>query len=121
MKSNTFDQTISLNNSLGFFNKDINSANLISKIKDSNLLTISLGFNDIFKKHEILATILNNYENDEEAQYYLNNYLTLLRTRILEFKENYSRIIKEIRLLNKDININLIGLTAPTLQAINLN
>lgn len=121
LKSNTFDQTISLNNSLGFFNKDINSANLISKIKDSNLLTISLGFNDIFKKHEILATILNNYKNEEEAQNYLNNYLTLLRTRILEFKENYSRIIKEIRLLNKDININLIGLTAPTLQAINLN
>ncbi|BAP39608.1 GDSL-type esterase/lipase family protein [Metamycoplasma canadense] len=118
----SFEQIIRLNKELETYNPRLNSyENLIEKIKKSNLMTISLGFNDIFKKSEILGLNLREFLTDEERNNLISNYEKKISIRLYNLKKNYEAIIDRIKSINPNININLTGFIPPLLHSIQIN
>ncbi|WP_330463253.1 hypothetical protein [Metamycoplasma gateae] len=118
---NSLSKTLEINKNLNLVNNNLTSNEVISKIKDSNLITVSLGLNDIFKKHELLSLALNNFENENQKNDYLNSYKQIISIRLNEFKKNYLNVVKEIKSINPEININLTGFISPLLHPIKMN
>ncbi|PYF42532.1 hypothetical protein [Metamycoplasma alkalescens] len=112
-----FEQTQQLNKDLGLINNDLKSEKLINAIEETNLLTISIGFNDIFKKHEILGLIFNQNQNTKER---IESFKNKINQRIENLKNNYFALIDEIKQINPEINISLTGFLSPLLHTINL-
>ncbi|AWX42637.1 Uncharacterised protein [Metamycoplasma cloacale] len=118
-----YPQTINNQNRLTFlFNnfENLNQTFFLSQLKEANLLTISLGFNDFFSKFELLDIVYNlinvsklsNEEHSKKLQEIKD--LAVKRAKLVNIK--LSLLISEIRKINKDININLIGYTTPFLK-----
>ncbi|WP_369085922.1 hypothetical protein AB5V95_00215 [Metamycoplasma spumans] len=97
----------------GDFNK------IIEKIKDSNLITISLGFNDFFDSKsllDIISVASEKSENKEKVKEKLNNLFANFEFKLEAIESKYNELVQKIRALNENININLIGYTAPFLS-----
>lgn len=94
---------------------------LLKNIKEANLLTLSIGFNDIYKKDELLSLIFQDYKNEKELKDALVKYRAISLNRIQNLKSNYLNIINEIRNLNKNVNINLTGYISPFLHFLLIN
>ncbi|WP_444704837.1 hypothetical protein ACT1UH_02395 [Mycoplasma sp. 332] len=117
---NEFNEVINLNKKLGLYNANLNSEKVISNIKESNFITISLGFNDIFKKDEILSLVLRQFKDKKEENQFIVGYNKIISARIAQLSKNYTEIVREIKQINPNININLIGYSAPLIHTINI-
>ncbi|WP_427902792.1 hypothetical protein [Metamycoplasma alkalescens] len=113
----SFEQIQQLNKDLSLINTDLTSEKLVQAIQKANLLTISIGFNDIFKKHEILGLIFNQ---DEKIQERIEDFKNKINQRIDNLKTYYANLIDEIKQINQEINISLTGFLSPLLHTINL-
>ncbi|ENY69327.1 Hypothetical protein, predicted lipoprotein [Metamycoplasma auris 15026] len=112
-QSSHLEKTKKINEKLGTFNSKLEKKNLIQSLKDANLLTISLGFNDIFKKEELLNLIFNQIENSDTL---LKNLEAEITKRLNEIAANYPKLIEAIKQINPNININLTGYLTPFLH-----
>ncbi|MCV3753268.1 hypothetical protein OF364_00345 [Mycoplasma enhydrae] len=126
-KKSSFDSLIKFNKELSDKNQlrikqlfgdtqNYDNKKLIKAIKESNLLTLSIGFNDVFKKNEILNLLFKQYKDENEFKQALNEFNKVSLVRIKKLEDNYFEIIKEIRKLNSKININLVGYIPPLLH-----
>ncbi|ATP59460.1 hypothetical protein [Mesomycoplasma dispar] len=102
--------------------------NFIQKIKKANLLTVSLGFDEIFftimKKISIVPSNLPNIPDDLKKlldQHKKNieqtdsvktkkDFKDEIDEKISELKEDFDNLIKELKSINSQLKINLIGL-----------
>lgn len=102
--------------------------NFIQKIKKANLLTVSLGFDEIFftlmKKISIVPSNLPNIPDDLKKllnQHYKNieqtdsvkskkDFKDEIDEKISELKEDFDNLIKELKSINSQLKINLIGI-----------
>ncbi|AXE60804.1 hypothetical protein DA803_01730 [[Mycoplasma] phocae] len=99
------------------FNKIKNS------IKEANLLTISIGFNDFFNDVTLFNNLFeitngaNNYENLEQK---LKSWSENLAVKASSISQKYDQLIKEILNINPNIHISLVGYISPYLKLANI-
>ncbi|ACF07306.1 SGNH/GDSL hydrolase family protein [Metamycoplasma arthritidis] len=92
----------------------------ISQVKEANLLTLSLGFHDFISQEELgaLFWLMMNSTNEtkEQDKKQIEAIISKIVAKKAEIRTNYNSLLAQIRLLNKDANINLIGYYAPFLK-----
>ncbi|MGC7154165.1 SGNH/GDSL hydrolase family protein [Metamycoplasma hominis] len=107
-----------LNNLFGdFSNKKLQE--LIKNIKQANLITISLGFNDLFEQSSFFKEafdLLRENKNKEEILKYFSKILLEFKRNCKNFEDSYSKLISIIKQYNPKANINLVGYISPYLK-----
>lgn len=98
-----------------------NNANLIAAITSANLLTISLGANDVMKNlgdffAPALKKLVDSSLNISED---IKNVKKIMTDRSKTMTANLSAIVKKIKSLNKTVNINLVSYPMPLLRIAN--
>ncbi|AWX69547.1 hypothetical protein [[Mycoplasma] anseris] len=91
---------------------------LSNSIANANFMTISLGFNDFFKKQELLDIVfhLTQSKTNEETQTFIQNLITQAQQRANLVYTKINLLIKELRKINEHLNINIIGYATPYLK-----
>lgn len=85
-------------------------------IKNSNLLTISLGMMDFFK-HFPLQEVISTYKAHQHEKEFMQNYLfEILDTTNQKVAKDYVALIELIQKINPKININIISYPFPLLK-----
>ncbi|ATP60006.1 SGNH/GDSL hydrolase family protein [Mesomycoplasma dispar] len=115
-----------INSVFGKFDKD-SYPELISKIKNANLLTMSVGANDPFvviteftkffipgsKDNEELKKLIDAADKSKKEEI-IGSYLkSKVNEKIDELKTNLDNLIKELKAINPNLRINLIGYKIP--------
>ncbi|AXE60805.1 hypothetical protein DA803_01735 [[Mycoplasma] phocae] len=107
-----------------FGNFDEEAFNKIrNKIKDANLLTISVGFNDFFSDVNLfnnLFEITNGTTNYEDLEAKLKSWSEKLIAKASPISQKYNALIKEILSINPNAHINLVGYISPYLKLANI-
>lgn len=102
-----------------FFNdfQDGKNDNLISQIKEASLMTISLGLNDFINPYEYSEKLLQLLHlaksNIEDFQNEFKDWIQEISVKAKSIERKYNALISEIRKLNKNVNISLIGYISP--------
>ncbi|WP_215742447.1 SGNH/GDSL hydrolase family protein [Mesomycoplasma hyorhinis] len=83
---------------------------LIQKVKDSNLITLSLGANDLILSldYELLSQI-NNEKHTLLKQQLINQFKQSQNDKLEQVRKNLAKLILLIKKINPKTNINLIG------------
>ncbi|TPR54321.1 SGNH/GDSL hydrolase family protein [Metamycoplasma neophronis] len=92
---------------------------IIDKITKANLMTISLGFNDFFNNGKLLDIVLEIIKENNEVASLEKSFATWIETmqkQIEKISIKYDLLVKKIREINPNININLVGYTSPFLR-----
>ncbi|PZW00614.1 hypothetical protein [Metamycoplasma auris] len=108
-----FERTKKVNQNLGAINANLSKNELIKDLKNANLLSISLGFNDLFNKEELLNLLFNQIDDSKEL---LKKLDEKIEKRLKSIETNYLKLIDEIKKVNQTININLTGYLVPFLH-----
>ncbi|AXE60806.1 hypothetical protein DA803_01740 [[Mycoplasma] phocae] len=107
-----------------FGNFDEEAFNKIrNKIKEANLLTISVGFNDFFSDVDLfnnLFEITNSTTNYEDLETKLKSWSEKLVAKASAISQKYNALIKEILSVNPNAHINLVGYIGPYLKLANI-
>lgn len=79
-----------------------NDSGLVSLIKESKYITISVGMNDIL---QYIRFDSNNQKIEYDKEY--------IKRKLEIFKQNYYEIIEEIKELNDEVSVYLVGYYSP--------
>lgn len=80
---------------------------LTNKIKDANLLTLTLGANDLFFS-DLMIELLNSFSSDSDVNSGLE-FLNKIQTELSKVKNNLKLLVARLKEINPNLNINLIG------------
>ncbi|AXE60857.1 hypothetical protein DA803_02005 [[Mycoplasma] phocae] len=92
---------------------------LKDSIKRANLITLSLGYNDFFATNDIFNLLLEFHNIDSnlsQMEEKLKAWLDRAEQVSSFIYENYDRLLTEIRRINPNANITLVGYTNPFLK-----
>ncbi|MBN0970938.1 SGNH/GDSL hydrolase family protein [Mycoplasma phocoeninasale] len=92
---------------------------LKSDISSANLITLSVGYNDFFNSNDIFDILLEFHNIDSnipELEEKLKEWIQRAEQLASIIYENYDRLITEIRRINTNANITLVGYTNPFLK-----
>ncbi|MBN0970942.1 GDSL-type esterase/lipase family protein [Mycoplasma phocoeninasale] len=88
-------------------------------IKNANFLTISIGLNDFFNDLDLfnnLFAITNDSANYESIEQDLKTWYDNLAIKSAAINQKYNSLIDEIKAINPNANINLVGYISPYLR-----
>ncbi|WP_412031241.1 hypothetical protein [Metamycoplasma buccale] len=129
-KNNSIEQTLNYNKKIlgeqktkSLFNnfelKNNEYSFFKSKIKNANLMTFSLGMNDFISQQELLKLIWEltyGIKDVKDAKAYLNKVLDTINKNKENIINKYNALLSEIRKINPNANINLVGYITPFLK-----
>ncbi|QJG66523.1 SGNH/GDSL hydrolase family protein [Mycoplasma phocoeninasale] len=98
---------------------DADYMRLRDDISRANLITLSVGYNDFFAGNDIFDILLefNNIDsNISQLEEKLKEWVEKAEQISSFIYENYDRLITEIRRINQNANITLVGYTNPFLK-----
>ncbi|WP_373436465.1 hypothetical protein [Metamycoplasma equirhinis] len=107
-----------LENLFGKF-EDKDFQKIRNEIKNANLLTISLGFNDLFDGNSLFQILFNVIRENDDTKKLEANLKEIVK--VYEQKSNaivakYVTLLSEVRKINPNANINVIGYASPYLR-----
>ena len=92
---------------------------LLNKIKNANLITLSLSFNDFLNESECFDLMWKTLSAEfvgQNTEKVLADLVAKVESRVEQIKQKYNNLLVEIRKLNPKANINLVGYASPFLK-----
>ncbi|QJG66522.1 hypothetical protein HGG64_02305 [Mycoplasma phocoeninasale] len=109
-------------NQFGNFDEDAFSK-IKENIRNANFLTISIGLNDFFNDIDLfnhLFAITNDSADYENIEKDLKSWYDSLAIKSVAISQKYNSLIDEIKAINPNVNINLVGYISPYLRLSNI-
>ncbi|WPB50646.1 hypothetical protein R9C05_00600 [Metamycoplasma subdolum] len=89
------------------------------QIKNANLLTLNLGWNDLVdskKLNSLMFELIHKKEVNESFKKEIEKLLKENNNKVVEFLNKFMALIDEIKTINPNINVNIIGYNTPNLK-----